>query len=110
MGREGAYCMLGSIWGCGLSTNLRMLLDRVDRLERRVADLEEARSEQFSGLIESNALRMAAAHRLRDAIRKVLERYPHVETKQIPAYLPLAEIGLAEPPALRTLQEHVAVI
>ena len=93
-----------------MSTNLRMLLERVDKLERRVADLEEARSEQFSGLIESNALRMAAAHRLRDAIRKVLERYPHLETKQVGAYLPLAELRLTEPPALRTLQDHVQAI
>jgi len=93
-----------------MSMNLRILLERVGELERRVTELEEARSTQFSGLIESNAARMAASHRLRDAIRKVLERRPALEVKQLPAHLPLAELGLTEPPALRTLQEHVAAI
>jgi hypothetical protein len=90
--------------------NLRMLFDKVDKLERRVAELEAARTEQFSGLIESNAARMAAAHRLRDAIRKVLQRYPHLEIRQIGPHLPLADLGLTEPPAIRTLQEHVQAI
>jgi len=93
-----------------MSINLRMLADKVDRLERRVVELEEARSEQFSGLIESNAARMAAAHRVRDTIRRVLECHPHLETKQIATYLPLTELGLTEPPAIRTLQVHVAAI
>lgn len=98
----------------GLLPTFRAVLERVERLERRVADLEARRSlgpRRPEPLERCNARRAAEGARLRKAIRDLLTAHPgprEMTGKQVRAAL--ERRGWAPLPSVRAVQWHLRAL